>query len=250
MDIRSYLDQLGLDDKEIATYLACLELGESSIMPIVKKTDLPKTTVYHLLDRLKEHGLIEIMIRGTKYYYVPYPPKKLLTLYRHKITEAKERAENLAEALPEIDRLYVGSAFQPKVRYFKGQKELREIYDEVLDMPIDEEWYVGETNKLVKALGESYLKKWVHKRVAKNIKSKSIRVASEESKQPEFLSEKLMRSIRYAPESFKSPTHIMIYGDNVAIITTGEEDFGLVVTSREFAETMRHWFKELWKVSK
>ena len=249
MEISEYLRQLGLNEKEDKVYLVCLELGESTITLIFKKSGYPKTTVYFVLEKLEEKGLIEIFEHNNKFEYVPNPPKSLVGLFKEKQAKLQDDIEGLEKVIPELNQLYGRAPFQPKARLFNGQEELRKIYEEILEMPIDEEWYVGETSKIVEALGVQYLKNWITRRVKKKIRSKSIRVRSEEAKEPEFVSKEYLRQVRYAPADFRSPTHILIYGDNVAIITTREENFGLVVTSREYASTMKSWFEQLWRVS-
>lgn len=249
MTIEVYLKQLGLDDKEIKIYLACLEIGESAIMPIVDKVGLPRTTVFHILERLGQRKLVEIVQKGSRHLYIPYPPRHLVTLMKQDREKMDEQIESLKTALPELSRVYSHSSFEPKVRFFKGN-EIRQIYDEILEIGADESWYVGESDKIVQALGEKYLRNWIEKRVKLGVRSKSVRVRSNKSEEEIFEGgKKYLRNIRYAPVDFKSPTHILIYGDNVAYITTGEENFGLVITSRESAQTMRNWFNQLWKIS-
>jgi len=250
MNLEQYLKQLGLKDKEIKVYLVLLELGESQIMPIVEKVGLPRTTVFHILERLKINKLIEIIHRKTRSIYTPYPPKKIANILELKKAETEEKIKSFNLALPEFSKLYTVSPFEPKIRFFRGS-EIRDIYEEILIAGVDEERYVGEAKKIVSALGEEYLKQWIDRRVRKGIRSKSIRVKKEESEQPIFSGQKeYLRQIRYAPEGFESPMHILIYGNNVAYISTEEENFGLVISSLELARTMRNWFQQLWKMSK
>jgi len=249
-NIYDYLEQLGLDKKEADVYLALLELGESQIVPISNKAKLPRTTTYHILERLRDHKLIEIIQKKTRRLYSPYPPRNLITLLSAQKDQAEEKLTSFRNVLPDLTRLYQISPFQPKVRFFQDQ-EIRQIYEEILETASDENWYVGETTKIVNILGERYLQGWIKRRVAKGIRSKSIRVEKEEMADPLFLgSKEYLRTVRYAPPDFKCPTHILIYGDNVAFITTGKENFGLVISSRETATSMRNWFMQLWKVSK
>jgi sugar-specific transcriptional regulator TrmB len=239
-----------LDDKEIKVYLALLELGETHIVPITEKVELPRTTVFHILERLKFHKLIEKIPKKTRSLYIPYPPKKIANLIELEKSQAEERLKSFHLVLPELSKLYTASPFEPKIRFFRG-REMREIYEEILTAGVDESWYVGEANKIVQALGEEYLKKWIQRRVKIGIKSRSIRVKKEESPEPIFSGQKkYLRQIRYAPEDFESPMHILIYGNNTAYISTGQENFGLVISSQELAKTMRNWFKELWKAAK
>ncbi|MEI6499316.1 MAG: helix-turn-helix domain-containing protein [bacterium] len=246
MEINTYLENLGLSDKEIKIYLALLELGESSIVSIRQKVKLPRTTVFHLLGKLKERGLIEITETSTRSIYIPYPPRKLVSILNSQANKLKEQADNLRDRLPELNQLFGSASFMPKVRFFVGE-DIREVYEEVLESPIDELLFVGETDKVADILGQRFFKNWVNRKVEKKIWTKSIRVSGSED--PFFDPKEGLRKARFTPESFKSPAHIYIYHNSVAIITTSKENFAVVITSREYAETMKHWFTELWKVS-
>lgn len=249
LDLQNYLLQIGLNTKEIDVYLACLGLGEGSIVPIVAKTKLPRTTVFHILERLRVEKLIEIIETGTRRLYTPYPPRAILTRLQNKKVKLDEEIGAFEHSLPELLRLYDVSPFQPKVRMFKGE-DIRAIFEDITSSPIDLVEYVGETTNIVSVTGERWLKTWIKKRADLGIKSRSIRIAAQEIEDPMYgQSKELMRTVRYAPAGFLAPTQIYIYGDSVALITTLEEGFGVIITSREYATTMRNWFRELWKVS-
>lgn len=249
MELENYLKELGLDEKEILVYLTTLSLGEVSIVPIVGKTHLPRTTVYHILERLNKEKLIEVIETGTRRMYAPYPPRTILTRMREQKNKLEEKIDSLEHSLPELLQLYSVSPFQPKVRMYHGQ-EVRQIFEDITNSPIDKIEYVGETTKIVSVTGEVWLKKWIQKRSDLGIKSYTIRVAEEEVADPMYIqSTKLSRQVRYAPKGFQAPTQVYIYGDSVALITTTAEGFGLIITSRDYAITMRNWFRELWKIS-
>lgn len=249
MDITTNLKELGFSERETKVYLSSLQLGESGVYAVAEKADLPRMTTQYILTKLKERGLVEIVSKGSRRVYIPYPPRKVLTLLKHQREKLDEEIVTFEESLPELNRLLSSSVFEPKVRFFRGQEEIRQIYEEILTSFINEAWYVGPTAKINEILGESYMRRWVRRRKETGIKSKAIRVREDEVKEDIFTSEKYLRSVRYAPEGFTSPGHVLIYGDNVGLITTPQENFGLVTTSREYAEIMRSWFKELWKVS-
>lgn len=250
MELENYLKSLGLDEKEIGVYLANLSLGEVSIVPIVAKTQLPRTTVYHILERLNDERLIEVIQTNTRRMYAPYPPRTILTRLRERKERLEGQIDSFEHSLPELLQLYNVSPFQPKVRMYNGI-EVRQIFEDMTNSPIDKLEYVGETTKIVGVTGEAWLKKWIQKRADLGIKSYSIRIESEEIDDPMYgPSVKLDRTVRYAPAGFHAPTQIYIYGDSVAQISTTAEGFGVIITSREYATTMRNWFKELWKVSR
>ena len=250
MNIRDLLTQLGLDDKEINTYLASLELGESQIMPLVKKTGIIRTTLLYVLEKLSEKGLIQTVQHATHRRYAPLPPRGLISLLRQKETRLKEQAESLEAALPELNRLYDTNPFQPTIRVYKGE-ELRFVYNEMLELPIKEICYVGNTTNIAQPIGDTFLRNYIRRLASHRIPARAIRIrGGEQDDVPEYAGrEEVLRQIRYAPENFRSPAVIFVYGDHVAVVTTSQESFGVVTTSKEYAESMQSWFDELWKIS-
>ncbi len=249
MLLQETLEKLGLDGKEIATYLAALELSECTIVPLVKKTGIVRTTLVYVLEKLQTKGLIEIVQHATHKRYIAVSPKSLISLIRKKGAQLEMQAQQLEEVLPELNQLFRSSPFQPRVQVFKGE-ELRDLYNDIIDQPINEMCYVGNTTNISLAVGDRFLRDWIRRRAAKQIKARAIRIRSGEQETDEYVGTKeLLRTIRYAPEGFTSPSVILIYGDSVAVVTTAKESFGVVTTSRDYAESMRSWFKELWKIS-
>ena len=64
--LHNNLITLGLSDEEIQVYLAALEHGSISVLEIAKATNIPRTTVYLLIDSLVKHGLLKLMVKGKK----------------------------------------------------------------------------------------------------------------------------------------------------------------------------------------
>ena len=74
MDIHNHLQLLGLTDKEATVYIASLELGQSPITPLARKTRIPRTSLQYMLEKLQSLGLIQIVQRGSRRVYTPIPP--------------------------------------------------------------------------------------------------------------------------------------------------------------------------------
>ncbi|MCL5795638.1 MAG: hypothetical protein M1338_04780 [Patescibacteria group bacterium] len=250
MGIEKYLKSIGLNDKEINIYLICLELGESTIVPIVKKANVPRTTVYHILERLREYELVEILDNMSRRIYIPYPPEKISNILIRERNNINEKINEYKKLLPEFEQKYHMSVYEPKVKFFKGE-EIKLIYEEILNSKAKEVLYVSEVRQIENVLGRKYLHDWINRRIKKSIWSKCIWVKTEEvmgiaNYKP---GKDNLRVVRYAPKGFNSPAQIMVYSNIVVTITTAKEDIGVTVTSNDYAETMRSWFNELWKVS-
>ncbi|MBI2045456.1 helix-turn-helix domain-containing protein, partial [Candidatus Pacearchaeota archaeon] len=58
MDIEKSLKEYGLSENEVKIYLTLIKAGESTVQIIAKNAGLPRTTVYHILDKLLDKSLV------------------------------------------------------------------------------------------------------------------------------------------------------------------------------------------------
>ena len=66
--ITEKLEKLGLNKKEAQIYLAALESGETNIEGLSKKSKIKRTTVYDIVESLKEKGLLSSTFSKKKKY--------------------------------------------------------------------------------------------------------------------------------------------------------------------------------------
>lgn len=249
--LNNYLEEIGLSEKEIKVYLTTLELGESHIFPIARKAGIPRTSVSYILEKLKDRGLITILMKNSRHLYIPVAPSKIATLLKNKRSKLDEQINIFEISLPDLNRIYSSKPFSTKVRFFHGRDEVRKMYDEMLTYPITEIVYFGEANKMEAALGKQWLRGWIKRRIETKIATRGVRVKRSEVEDDLYgSSPSLMRKLRYAPEGFVTPANILIYGDQVTIMATEKESSGVVITSRDFAASMKAMFREIWKISK
>ncbi|MCX6729918.1 MAG: BlaI/MecI/CopY family transcriptional regulator, partial [Candidatus Portnoybacteria bacterium] len=72
------LQQFGLSNNEAKVYLAGLEIGQASIQDLAQKSQVKRTTIYTVLEGLKEKGLMSQIKRGSKAFLVSENPENLL----------------------------------------------------------------------------------------------------------------------------------------------------------------------------
>ena len=70
------LEEFGLTETEEKVYLSLVKLGESPASEIIKKTQLHRTTIYDVLERLIEKGLISFVTKNKIKYYLTASPSK------------------------------------------------------------------------------------------------------------------------------------------------------------------------------
>jgi sugar-specific transcriptional regulator TrmB len=249
MKLEDLFQTFGLSAKQQKVYLACLQRGESTIMPIARSASLPRTSIAYILEKLDEIGLVQIVKKNNRKLYIPIPPRKILTILKQKQTELEAQAQMLTESLPELNQLLGSQKTDAQVRIYTGQLEVRQIYEELLEAPINDTWYVGDTATIRDALGDRYLKQWIKKRVAKKIHTHAIRIRRGELEDREYSNSKEgLRTVRFAPEGFNSPANILLFHNTVLVLTSSKESLGIAITSKDFFISMKSWFQELWKI--
>lgn len=243
------LEQIGLNKQEAKIYLALLELGETTIIPLSEKADIPRTTGYVVVKEMQKKGLLSLTKKGAHVYIAASSPEKLKEIAIMREQEAKSQRELTEKIVPQLQS-YSNKNKLPQIQYFSGKEGLRAIFEDLLTSGEVKDQYVGSLEGVIGTVGEGFMKNWVKRRVTAGVFSYGVRVKSEELPLRTFRSSrKNMREIRFAPKGFESPFYTMIYGNNVAVIST-QENFGLIIRSADFALTQKSLFDVLWKASR
>ena len=122
---------IGLSEGEIAVYLANLKLGLSSVGPIIKESRLQSSAVYHILDSLKDRGIIAFETKNNIKYFYPVSPERLLDLIEQK-KELKVELDRIDDFKKNLEN---DEIFQ---KYFTQNKdidiEIIELEDQIKDL--------------------------------------------------------------------------------------------------------------------
>ena len=97
--------------------------------------------------------------------------------------------------------------------------------------------------------GQSYMQQYVKERIAKGYLLRVIRSKPKEVSETWPTSATERRELRYAPNDMVFENTTYIYDDKVTLISTSKENFGMIIESREYAQTMRNLFEALWITS-
>jgi sugar-specific transcriptional regulator TrmB len=239
MELKAQLQQLDLSGKKADVYLACLELGASSVIEIAKKAGIKRTTAYDILLDLAQKGLVSETSKGKKRLFVGEDPEKIL-----KNLQSKERM--LFEILPLLKSVYNVKGVKPKIRYYEGLEGLKETYNDTLK-------YTGEmlafaSEDVVKILGNDWAYGYIKKRVKNNLRVRAIMPASEIISRDYFARdpEHLRVSKLVDPKKYPFSMEINIYGHSKVSLMSSKEQLGLVIESTEIYNTMKLIFELVW----
>jgi len=238
---KEILTNAGLTLREADAYLALLELKESTVSNISKKTKENRTHLYDTLSALSNRGLVSSVIKNGKKYFRPASPNKL-------IDYLKERQSIVEDYLPELNNLYKPKIISPVVEVYDGQEGIKTILREVLNE--NKGWLcLGSTGKSVEII--PFFLEHLHKQ---RIKQKMpLRVIYNDDKRGRARGKEIENQryteVRYMPKT--SPSTTYVYGNNVAtIIWEKDKLVAIKIDDKDVADAYKSYFEELWKIAK
>lgn len=240
MDIYPQLKELGLSPSEGVVYLYLLENGLSSPPQIAKGTKIARTNAYHVLQSLKEKGLVEEQTQGKRKVYLASDPEALA-----RSLERKKEAVN--RLLPDLRALYTTQKNKPKIQFYDGLWQVEEIYRQSLSAK--EIFGIGSTKQLSTIAPDFYTE------YLKEIKNRGIIFKdilsgpSKEKGAPEMQAILMgLYDSKFIPQSYADfPTDILLWEDKIALINLTEPIFGTVLSNSPLAKTFSIIFDVMWK---
>ncbi|MDR0369479.1 MAG: helix-turn-helix domain-containing protein [Candidatus Peribacteria bacterium] len=126
--LTNILEQQGFSPLEARVYLATLELGQAPASQIARKINENRVTIYSTLQNMVEKNQILTVVKNKVTQYSAISPKTLLKL-------AQEKADSIAEKMPEL--LALSSLFndKPSVQFYDGLDGLKMLYEDTLNYP-------------------------------------------------------------------------------------------------------------------
>jgi HTH-type transcriptional regulator, sugar sensing transcriptional regulator len=233
------LRNAGLSENEAKVYLAALELGETSIYRLAKKSGVKRTTTYLAVESLKEKGLISEYIRHNITTCFAENPKKLTD-------RLEEKKKALDKIMPELLAFTNLIDKKPKIRYFEGRESYKDVFRDVLKYPGNE--MLGTFNEKFWDWESYFTKYFMPKRKEKKIwarilfqDSPELRTIAQEGKEY-FFQTKLVPS-----EKFNVEIEMVIYGKDKVGFVSYTEEMAIIIESQKIHDTQKSFFEVIWE---
>lgn len=240
MDIQNELKKLGLKKSESKLYLYLLEKGASTPPNIAKGTGIARTNCYNLLRGLENKGMVQVQGAQKSKAYVARDPATLLT-------GLEQRMEAAKRIVPELRDFYTTQKNKPKIRFFSGWDEVKELY--LLTLETEKLFAVGSTETIAK-IDKKFLESYWHELASRKIIFDSVLMASAKSKTALEIKAVAgaLRTDRFLPERFgDEPMDMFIWNDNIALIALSDPVFGTLITDAALVRVLKIMFGALWE---
>lgn len=242
MNKENVLKRFGLTEKEIKVFLASLELGQTTVNEIAKKSNTFRTYCYDILKSLMDKGLVRYFIKSGVKYFETVEPEKLINILH-------EREDQIKEILPELKLLRAQTTEKPKVEFYEGKEGIKTIHEDIIKTKPKEVLVYGNTEKHYEIM-QWYFPRYVKERVKNKIKARVITERTALTKEKIKSTEKEeLRETRFFPEKFNFPTLKYIYKNKIAMISLGKNIIGVVTENEDLSKGEATAFELLWQNS-
>lgn len=221
--------------RESLCYIALLELGSSKVGLIVRKTGIPSSKIYEVLDKLIARGMVSYVTIGNIRHYQASDPKVILD----SIEEKKREAERI---LPEL-LLKQKLSKKQGVEMYEGQKAIFGLFTSLIGDARPKEQY------LVFSINEE------NKSDAVNLFFRNLSVRRKDK----GLDTMILKNIRYREKvghsslrftGFDLPQGITVFRDIAVMLSWGEKPIAVRIESAVIAGQFRDFFLGLWKIAR
>lgn len=244
-DIKQSLKELGLEDGEVALYLAALKLGEAGMSELAREAQVKRTSAYVIFQALEKKGLMGSFKMRGRHKFVATAPDILLSI-------TQKRAEDLKNILPQLNSFAHKKNQQPQITYYEGKEGYFLACEQSLQTPNSVVYHLGSISEVHKVISEDYdLNYYIPTRLKKHVKFKALYFQSQMPQS--FLKSnhaELLREVRYLPENHIYQTSKLIYGNKMAIFSSKKELITVVIESPDIVASEIATFNTIWEYSK
>lgn len=242
-EITKILEKLGLNDKEVAIYLALLQTGTTAASVLGKKTGMPRSTARFTCDQLIKKGLCTSVQKGNTFLFSPESPDKLMYFVEQKKKDVVREEDAVNRIIGDLKKMANPYSVLPKVRFFEGIEGVQNLFNKMIETPSNlvsfgaGDYFLDQVPELIQKFRDKAYKQY------KNIKV--IRAPKYKSKHKKDIRE---METKYFLEIDELKVDIQITENKVSIASVSQNSpMGILIVNREIADAFQQIFNELWK---
>lgn len=239
--LEKYLQEIGLNEKEAAIYLALLQTDSASVIDISKNTGVNRSTVYVVLDGLMKKGLVSETKIGKKVHYLAEAPERLAAFVESQRMVFEERSKRLPDIIPQIKGVQRASGERPVMKYFEGRDAALSAHLIFFNAQDKEGvgYFLFNRDLIDEVFSQNEISTVQKIRPGKQIKGKSLYT----SKKTTLPTDELSERIKIDGGKYPVSCDMSIYEDRVQIITMGKSISTIFIQSKDVADTLKSLFR-------
>jgi len=244
------LEKIGLSKAEVKVYLALLELGSVPSGSIVKETELIKSTVYDLIRRLQEKGLVSYVIKEGIKYFEATNPDRIMDFIHEQKRKLNEIENESRELISQLKKGFDTAKPHAEAHVLVGIEGFKTMRRDVLRNAKGEILLIGAISREDEVM-PGFFEEWNKERQKKKV---YLKILHKESAREKAMTKKLFMGkyfeTKFLAEELESPAIINIYGDRVVnVLWKKNYPLCFLLINNEIADSHRKYFDYLWKMA-
>lgn len=236
------LREIGLQDNEATLYLLLVRNPLQTAQQLAKQSDIKRTNIYRILDSLLEHELI-IKDDSPVSRFSAAEPQSLQKLLQRKQNNLKQTASSLSAVMPQLRSQYSLSLNRPGVVYMTGDDGLERLLLDMVNSQTEVLLVAGDEPR--DANTRSRFQELIMQRKQNNVHTRALfHGGDHQTRITQKFSERGFDVRFIGTTPFDS--EVVVYEDNTVFSVYDPSLIVTVITNRDFANTMRTLFEQLW----
>ncbi len=237
--------RLGLTRKETDIFLKLLTLGAQPVSIVAKHAGVPRSSMYFVIDRLKDRRLVETFERKGITYVKCIPVRDIADVLKAEERTIAQTLHLLEEKLPELMTLENTLSVTPKVTFSEGKDAVMKMYASLVR---ERDFYSLFNQEILQTVIPEYrtLIPDILKENAGSAKELIVHGDAAQAYQKEFQSKR--HQIKLLPKHVTFLSDCILCRDRMCMITYGENQVAAIeIFSSTVVQTHRAVFETLWE---
>lgn len=236
------LKNIGLGETEALVYLTSIELGPSTVQKIARRSELKRTTIYGIINSLKDKGLMRTDSKGFKNIYVAENPENLESMLETRRNEFQQK-------LPELMALYKLEGNQGGIKYYTGIKAMKNIYLGTLEHIKNGDEYLVITNqkKWFELDPDFWMKQYIEERAKLPCKTRLISQDSDVAREHKKYQKNYNEEFKIIESNYNIDTDMVLTPKQLIIVDLLPPITTLVIENRNIINLQKQTFDLLWE---
>jgi len=246
-NLSNALEEIGFTSGESKVYLSLLQIGESKVGPLITKSEISRSKVYDILERLIKKGVVSKVDKNGVLFYQSLSPKTILVYLKEKEEKIKVETEKLQKVLPSLLSLSVTSATDVKI--YEGNHGFKALIDRtIVELTKNDSYDVIGLGKTTEFMRLYALKIY---QVQKEKKFKARSIFDEDGLFKARERKNSFHDMRVFPKNVHTPAFFTLYNDTLGIhLGNKESSVSIVIKNKSIAQSFRVTFETMWNISK
>jgi len=241
-NIELTLEKIGLGNKEIAVYLACLQLGPSSVRALAEQADINRGTTYDILKSLQKQGLVSYYHKEKNQYFVAEDPQKLKDFISERQEQLEKTKTEVDGIIPELQSLYNNAEDKPIAKHYENLSGVKTILQDVIAAcrAGEKHYFVYSCAAIRRYLYEAY-GNFNKDRIAAGVAVDTIALGA--GGETVGLDRR-----KWLSHKKTAPTYTLIYEGKIAMISVNKKNqlHGVIIEDKNIYLTQKMLFENLW----